>query len=307
MKTRVDKYSDEDTGFIPSRSSKNTNLYEDIKKTEINGFDIDSNAKVLGENPGEINIDQIKEMLEKNYQSEPRKRTMKFEENDNPEEPTMEKTKEYDINAILEKAKEEKDADYEQERLKKVRDTQYDILKNLELDSSKESPLDDDIIPPSNEIDDDTTSAVVKDEDTKQELMDLINTITMNETQKMAIQSGSKDVEQLENTDEVTPVNPLDLLSDLKGDDNTVIGSPDELNNTAENEKTEIKKALDEEVDNSFYTNSMQFKKKDFASLDDNDKEGSSIFIKILIVIVFLAIVAGVILFLNDFLHLGWF
>ena len=38
-----------------------------------------------------------------------------------------------DINSILEAARQEKEVDYEEERLKKVRDTQYDILKNLEL------------------------------------------------------------------------------------------------------------------------------------------------------------------------------
>ena len=39
----------------------------------------------------------------------------------------------YDINAILEKAKKTQDVDYEKERLKKVHDTQYDILKKLNI------------------------------------------------------------------------------------------------------------------------------------------------------------------------------
>ena len=52
----------------------------------------------------------------------------------------------------------------------------------------------------------------------------------------------------------------------------------------------------------------MSFNKNDFADFSDlEESKASRILIKILIVIVFLAIIAGIVIFLNDFLNLGWF
>lgn len=276
MKTRVDKYLEENENFAPKRVSKNSTLYNEIKESEIENFNIGSNAKVIGENNSQIDIGKIKEILEKNYQETPKKRSMKFEL---PEEEDieLEKTREYDINAILEQAREEKEVDYQKERLKKVRDTQFDILKNLELDKKEE----------------------VHENKTKEELIELINTINLNEYQNKI----GKEKEENEDLD------PLDILSDLKGDENTKVVGAKEF--TEEMKSLEIKqekeKKIDETMDNSFYTNSMTFNKKDFSDFDDlKDKSGGWI-IKILIFIVFIAIVIGLVVFLNNFLQLGWF
>lgn len=283
MKTRVDKFISDDTGFAPRRTAKNKELYSNIKTSDLDNFNIGSNAKVIGENDSKIDIDRIKEILEKNYQDTPKRRSIKFEVADE-EEFELEKTREYDINAILEKAREEKEVDYQAERLKKVRDTQYDILKSLELDAAKSS----------------------NEKDAKEELLELINTINLNEKQKKALKETI-----IEDTDE--DLDPLDILSDLRGDENTIVAGAKDFTDeiaTLDKEKTEeveIKKALDEDIDNSFYTNSMSFSKKDFASLDEQEKNTANIIIKILIVLVFLAIVAGLVLFLNEFLNLGWF
>lgn len=291
MKTRVDKYYREDEQF-KTRASKNIDLYEDIKNSELRDFNIGSNAKVIGESASQIDIDKIKEILEKNYHETPKRRSLKFDFPDQ-EEVELEKTKEYDINAILEKAREEKEIDYKEERLKKVRDTQFDILKSLELNEEENKKA--------------------TQESAKEELLELINTINMNEKQKKEIENGLQ-------TEEKT-LDPLDLFTDLKGDENTVVAGAKEFMTEAvntdlerenikkenKNETEEINEALDEELDNSFYTNSMTFHKNDFATLDDNESTSVNIIIRILIVLVFLAIVAGVVLFLNEFLNLGWF
>ena len=130
MRTRLDKYLNE-TDDAPKRTKKNNELYEEIKHSEISNLHIGSNAKVIGDNKSQIDIDKLKDILEKNYQEQPKRRSVKFELPEE-EEVELEKTREYDINAILEKARAEKEVDYEEERLKKIRDTQYDILKNLE-------------------------------------------------------------------------------------------------------------------------------------------------------------------------------
>ncbi len=282
MMTRVDRSFDEPTDFIPKRVAKNRNLYDEMKNTDLDNFDISSNAKVIGDNNSQIDIDKIKEILEKNYQ-DPQRRSLKMDIPDD-EEYVMEKTREYDINSILEAARQEKEVDYEEERLKKVRDTQYDILKNLELEASEKE----------------TTKK------NKEELLELINTINLNEVQNKAKEKMEEETEEL---------NPLNILSDLKGDENTVVAGAKEFNDemaSLEEEKTkkekeEISKAIDEDVDDSFYTNSMSFSKKDFADFDDIDEGGSSIFVKIIIIFLVLAIIAGIVLFLNEFLNLGLF
>ena len=298
MRTRSEKFYQEEPTQTKSRTSKNTQLYEDIKKGELKDFNIGTNARVIGESDSQIDIDKIKEILEKNYQDTPKRRSLKFEVPE-PEEVEIEKTKEYDINAILEKAREEKEIDYSRDRLKKVRDTQFDILKSLELDEEENKKASQD--------------------SAKEELLELINTINMNEKQKKEIQENLEE--------ESTSLDPLDLFTDLRGDENTVVAGAKELNpdndetlsqpmvegekntemTSIKTETEEIKNALDEELDDSFYTNSMTFKKNDFASLDDNESGTINIIVRILIILVFLAIIAGLVLFLNEFLNLGWF
>ena len=298
MRTRSEKFYQEEPTQTKSRTSKNTQLYEDIKKGELKDFNIGTNARVIGESDSQIDIDKIKEILEKNYQDTPKRRSLKFEVPE-PEKVEIEKTKEYDINAILEKAREEKEIDYSRDRLKKVRDTQFDILKSLELDEEENKKASQD--------------------SAKEELLELINTINMNEKQKKEIQENLEE--------ESTSLDPLDLFTDLRGDENTVVAGAKELNpdndetlsqpmvegekntemTSIKTETEEIKNALDEELDDSFYTNSMTFKKNDFASLDDNESGTINIIVRILIILVFLAIIAGVVLFLNEFLNLGWF
>ena len=296
MKTRINKYYDDTPSFAPRRTAKNNELYEEIKKSEIENFDIGSNAKVIGNNEAQIDINKLKDILEKNYQEVPKRRSLKL---DIPEEEEieMEKTKEYDINAILEKAREEKEVDYQRERLKKVRDTQYDILKNLEVE--QEEP-----------------KSKAADERTKEELLDLIQTINLNETQNKTIKALAEEEKEEEfelDEDTDTELDPLDILNDLRGDENTVVAGAKEFENELKEaqekkEKEEIAEALDEDVDDSFYTSSMSFNKNDFADFSDlEESKASRILIKILIVIVFLAIIAGIVIFLNDFLNLGWF
>lgn len=290
MMTRVDRSFDEPTDFIPKRVAKNRNLYDEMKNTDLDNFDIASNAKVIGDNNSQIDIDKIKEILEKNYQA-PQRRSLKMDIPED-EEYVMEKTREYDINSILEAARQEKEVDYEEERLKKVRDTQYDILKNLELEASEKE----------------TTKK------NKEELLELINTINLNEVQNKAKERMEEEDSEEEET-ETEELNPLNILSDLKGDENTVVAGAKEFNEEmssleeekAKKEKEEISEAIDEDVDESFYTNSMSFSKKDFADFDDIDEGGSGIFVKILIVFLVLAIIAGIVLFLNEFLNLGLF
>lgn len=209
MNSRMDKYTE--TPVLKSRSEKNKNLYEQIKSAEIEKFDIQSNATIIEEDVNKIDVDKIRDMLDKRYRDNIPKRSLNVRDyEDNSIEEKLQDTKEYDINAILEKAKKTQDVDYEKERLKKVHDTQYDILKNLNIDSSEK---DEEL------------------EDSEENIVNLINTITALEMKNKKGVSGNTTA--------------LDLLSDLKDNDTDIVYKTMELDKEIISEKST--ENLDEE------------------------------------------------------------
>lgn len=276
MSSRMNKYYENDEGQN-SRFQKNATLYQQISKNELNNFEVKSNATILGDNKNEIDVEKIKKILDTKYNESPRRQSLRMEEkNDELEE--KEPTKEYDINVVLEKAKEQKVDNYEEERLKKLRDTQFDILKNLNLE--KENSLSD------REEDNDEP---LKDED--KNLKDLINTIALNEKQLSNIKGSvnKKDSGRQKDVDD-----SLDILSDLRGSDNTEVleGLKEEI----EAREAEMKEESKTEMINSFYTSSNALQQKDFEDIDDFSKsiESNNTFIKVIIIIVVLIFLIGI-------------
>ena len=276
MSSRMNKYYENDEGQN-SRFQKNASLYQQISKNELNNFEVKSNATILGDNKNEIDVEKIKKILDTKYNESPRRQSLRMEEkNDELEE--KEPTKEYDINVVLEKAKEQKVDNYEEERLKKLRDTQFDILKNLNLE--KENSLSD------REEDNDEP---LKDED--KNLKDLINTIALNEKQLSNIKGSvnKKDSGRQKDVDD-----SLDILSDLRGSDNTEVleGLKEEI----EAREAEMKEESKTEMINSFYTSSNALQQKDFEDIDDFSKsiESNNTFIKVIIIIVVLIFLIGI-------------
>ena len=175
------------------------------------------------------------------------------------------------------------------ERLKKIRDTQFDILKGLNLKKEE------------NEEDEEPN-------DEEKKLMTLINTITSNE---LANENNSS--------------NPLDLLEDLKGNDDTKVLPSEEITKTLEVKNSEdIKKIGEEnkiinsaqkekekskELENSFFTDSIKLSKKDFEDFEDFDdlkSEGKkSIWRTILIIFIAIIIVLGILILVDKLLSLG--
>ncbi len=290
MSSRMDKYRD-NPEFYGSRSQKNEELYQEIIHDDFEDVPVASNAHVIGESDNNIDIEKIRELLEKKYPTEqknkrtsrPLIREMDYEEEEEKyRDSEEEETKEYNINAILEKAKLDKDVDYERERLKKIRDTQYDILKGLHLEDEEE---------PESKV----TSS-------KDDLMHLINTITEKEMTR--------------------EMNPLDILTDLKGSDNTVVldGVKEEIDKrkeikdtvtsaVKETVKDTVKEEVKKEIDKTFYTNSMSFTKSDFDDFNDlkEDMESNKIMIRILLVLVALALIGGIVFLANHIFDLQWF
>lgn len=280
--SRVDKYSDDKK---MSRVTRNEELYKEIKDSELDGYNIRSNATVIGNQEPEIDIEKIKKILDTKYNEAPKRKSIrvepKHEENSIIDDVP---TKEYDLNIILEKAKDEKPETYEEARAKKLRNTQYDILNNLNIgDNDEDYSVENNIEKP--EIN-----------KAEEDLMELINTITINEAKvkEEAIKSKKDEVD------------PLNILEDLKGSGDTAVYDKIEDIPTpkVEEDKKEESKVPENTLDDSFYTKSL-FKKKDFedGSQDFLDDNKMGIGVKILIVLVIIIFAAGLFLFLKSFLN----
>ena len=263
MNSRMDKYAE--TPNLKSRAEKNKDLYEQIKTSDIDKFDIASNATVIGEDINRIDVDKVKDILDKRYRDEYDKRSLKFREQD--EEIIEDKkydTKEYDINAILEKAKKTQNVDYEKERLKKVHDTQYDILKKLNIDETNEEEVM---------------------EDSEENIVNLINTIT-----NLELQNSKKN-----STGNTTA---LDLLSDLSDNDTNTVYKTMELDKEEISTKTEDN--LDEEdlsIEDKYY---------DFKELE-KDLKSNNIAIKVVGIVFVIILIILAIIFINKYFNLGLF
>jgi len=289
MKTRMEKYYDEENTNLLLRSQKNEKLYENISDVEVEDYRLDNNETILGNNPQNIDVEQIKKILDTKYNKEPKRRSIILEEE--PEEAiiSLDETREYDINAILEKARNEKEVDYDKERVKKIRDTQYDILNSLELDKDKKEEVIE------------RTSVIEKKEN--DELAELINTITMREL----------------NCQNEEDLNPLDILTDLKGNDDTVIiggvHEEESVNETSpimsleEAEEAEKIKPFIKEETSRDLSNTLAFTQSDFDDFNDLKKEvkSSRALIYVIIVLVSLVLIAGLVIFLNKFLNMQLF
>ena len=139
MNTRENKYSN-NVGM--SRVAKNDDLYKQINNSELDNFNVRSNATVIGNQEREIDVEQIKKILDKRYNSAPKRRSIRIEERPHENIISDEPTKEYDLTKVLEKAKDEKVETYEENRAKKLRNTQYNILSNLNIDGEEKEEAD---------------------------------------------------------------------------------------------------------------------------------------------------------------------
>lgn len=277
MQTRMEKYTDvhEELG---QRYKKNEDLYKKISDQELDKYTVRTNATVLDDNGTNIDVEHIKKILDTKYNSAPKRKSIVIPEEVNEEVNDVIETKEYDINLILEKAKENESTDYDKNRFKKLRDTQYDILKDLNLNT--------------------TDVAKENDEEEMDELRELINTITQKE-----LENRKKDDD------------PLDLFPDLKGDENTVVldGMKEELEKTLEKENISVNDnndvSEDDKLENSFYTTSTAFTQSDFDDFDDLKKEvkGHKVLLTIITILIVLAILFCIYLLLDKFLAINFF
>lgn len=331
----MDRYENSELGSL-SRTKRNQDIYNSTNMSELSRIKTNTNVSVISDAPKEINIEKIKKYINSlnNEQEEKRKRLSL--ELPHEEEKIIERQepKTYDINSVLEQAREKKETNYEEERHRKLNNTGYDILKTIKIrEESKE------------QYDDDTTEELEELNTQEKTIVNLIQNI----------QQGSKKEFEPSNSKESND-NTRDLFQELMGDnENTVVMSPieeEELNNNnikdtllnmtreleaikepnndltqdliVEKEKLKQKylggeKDIEEDsveeeinkideapkisnVDKSFYTNSISFNKTDFEGFEDLEKseKKSGILAKIGIFIIIIILGVTIFLILNS-------
>lgn len=317
MKSRMDRYYKDESSLTESRAEKNKNAYNNSGSEGLDKVDVETSVEVIGKDISSMDIDSLRGLLEDHYSKE-KNLEDSLTETINLEETTIEDTKEYDLKKVLEDAKKNRESDYDKDRFKKIRDTQYDILKNLNLDR-KDSPVID------------------EKQEGEDKLMELIKTVEFNATKAHKKIEEEKDLmsDLLADDDEdvLEPVNleeetfdgtKASLAEELE---KTINVSREELEETDEKEMTltevidptkEYKtgefdntKTSNITTENTFYTGKYSIKSNDFDkdSFEDLEKDlkFGNVFIKILVTIIILVVLFIAVYFVDGYFHLGLF
>lgn len=305
----MQRYNDiQDTNM--SRTKKNQDIYKSTDMEELSRFKANANVSIISDAPKEIDIEKIKNYIDSmNDKKEEKRNRLDADLKNVEEEPVLRKEyRTYDINSVLEHAKEKKDNDYEEERHRKINNTQYDILKSIKIEEEKNEEKDEELNTQEKTIIDliqniQSNSKKKDDEDVQdlfKELMgDNENTVVMapitddeinNENMKEALTEITTNLEKIKE-----PIN--DATQDL-------ILEKERLKQKNEKEIEKTNNANTEKlnnIDKSFYTNSMSFSKTDFEGFEDLDEksEKSSSFTKIAIVFAILLLLLTIFLILN--------
>ena len=320
-----------DYNNTPSRLRKNANLYKRIDAANIDEIEPKTDEEVIESNTTTIDVEKLKSMLDKKYR-DPSSHTLK-DVNHKPvdREINLEETREYNLDDILNKAKDNDETDYGVERLKKLSDTNVSILDGLNIkENDKSSKLEEKNVNNQSKVSSDS-----------KKLIELIDTINLKEQEgyDALLKENSDNYKEsndlLDDLDlEDTSSNePMDMLSELTGndDDTKVVGAKvkdHDLDDTIarlddkedkyddidldhtddEFDTTEVVSRDDtsEFTDSIELTTTQIFTKDDFDDFDDlKEATKPRIFVKILIFLIVIAVIIGTVFVLDRILDLG--
>ncbi len=228
MKTRMEKYYNNERHL--ERTEKNKQLYNDT----LSNIMPKSNVTLL-DNASEIDISKLKQMINtrddykrvKKYHTivdkKPERETdIRYDIYDDIE------SKIYDINTILETAKNNRQTIDGREKKRKLQNTQYNILSKLDLNQAHEDLSEGEMV----------SDFFTKDNN----LSDMINTIN-NQNEEMLEETSS------------------DLFDDLKKTSSTILTKPIKESDI---KISKIETEKNNADDRAFYTGGLAFAQKDF-------------------------------------------
>lgn len=290
-----------------SRTSRNQHIYSSNDLNELSRIKTNTNVSVISDATKTIDLEKIRKYLDATYDNSEEKYQRISLELPKEEEVVIVKReeKDYDIKSVLERAKENREVDYEIDRHRKINNTQIDILKSIKIREQKQ--VDDDILDPIDELNTEEKTLVdliqniqgSKSESKKDLFADLMgdgnDTMVLGQKDELKemLLDMTQDLEAIkepenEFTQEIN-MEKLKMLEDTPDEDDD-----EEYENT--DEAPNIK-----EVDKSFYTNSIMFDKNDFEGFDELEKESkkSSFLAKFAVLIVVLMLLGTIFLIAN--------
>ncbi|MFA7688519.1 MAG: hypothetical protein WCX96_00300 [Bacilli bacterium] len=267
-----------------SRFNRNKDLY----KTIYDGENYNTSEQVSIE-PKEVGIDSIRE---KHLSREEYQKTKDYKEAISvatvDEEPVIEEEvmeeKVYDINSIIEKAKQNRELD-DNGRLK---NTSYDILSKLNISNT--------IIQDTDEIKEQ------KAETEKEELKTLIDTVTSHEHTKTATLLS----DLLPDNDNTIVT---EALSETVTTETTIVKEKEEFSNDElkkEKEDSINEEFKEDKIDKSFFTGSYKFTKNDIEGLENINKtvKSNNTIIRILLFLLGVIVTIVVLFIANNYISL---
>ena len=287
-----------------SRVAKNDLLYDEIKTQELSRAKSNNNIKVIEGSGKTIDLDKIRKYLEESKNDTKQRRTrLVVDPSSEDDISSLEETKEYDLNSVLEKAKRNREIDYESERYKKLKNNEFDILKRIKKYEEEYRESEDEDEPLNTEertlVDLINTVAAPKD--------DLLSALTGGETGEITLPIEEEKTEGTLKDDIKNAINKTNDLKEItitKVDTTALKAAKREEEKELELNKTkelrDLKKKTND-FDRSFFTNSMSFSKEDFEGFDEiekNAKKGNLIS-KILLGVLVLLVVISLILIVN--------
>ena len=326
----MDKYDNVSLDNL-SRTKRNQTIYNSNDMSNLSRIKTNTNVSVISDAPKEIDLEKIKNYVYSLNNEEEDRRRISLEL-PKEEEVVVERKeiKNYDINTILEQAKDNRESDYEEERYRKINNTQIDILKNIKIkDEEIISEEDSDLTGPIDELnteektivdliqdiqnhgkkkdlfedlmggDEETTVLPPMEEEKRDNLKDVLIDMT-NDLESIKIPENdftheiNLEKDAIKNEMETDSVK-IDVINDINQLENL-----DDTSETQELEETEEAPKI-KEIDKSFYSSSMTFNKSDFEGFEDIEKgvKKNSALTKLAIVFIVILLLVTVFLILN--------
>lgn len=319
----MDKYDNVGSGEL-SRTSRNQHIYSSSDLTELSRIKTNTNVSIISDAPKSIDLDKIRSYLEKNDEREEHKRVSLELPKEEEIVIVRKEEKDYDIKSVLDRARSTREINYEEDRHRKLNNTQIDILKSIRIKEKNMLKRNEELTSPIDELNTEEktlvdliqniqkgkTKIIESDKnggnDLFAELMgDMDDTMVMGQKEEISkdelkemlidMTQNLEKIKEPENefTQEINMVKKN--VSDYDDEDDEEI-EENENKDEEDDDTPEIN-----EVDKLFYTSSIVFDKNDFEGFDELEKESrkSSFLAKFAVFIVVLMLVATVFLIVN--------
>lgn len=295
MRTRMDRYKNTNlNNEQSSRSNKNQELYQNIGSNAkyTNFTDVSkSNAYVLNPSP-KSNYTRESYQQIKEYTNIVPKTRVKKELDDFNHLYQDHENRVYDINSVLEQARENRKDKDEKEAQRKLKNTNYNILASLnaeELEKYRQEkmkrlkPDEDEIRGLIDTIASKTLAGEISKETGVDLLSDLMATSAMDRV---------KEPEKEKPKQEKTSTN-LEMSRDILDKD-----AMKKIESAKKEMPIDTTNEMMKDLDKSFYTKSMDLSDKDFFSDDEETEKKIPVGVKLLLILVLIALIGVSIYFI---------